>query len=327
VIEYRYLVFGLRVGSALPIPSLTTADSALGDPDVEIVEGKVSLPADLHDVDGLKFKAEGKNYFLDIEECGRFQLIGGRKIVVEADSRATPEQVNLFLLGSVFGTLLHQRGVLPFHCNAVEVGGFAFLYSGDSGAGKSTLAAYFVDQGYRLLADDLCALRFDDDGTLVAAPGVARLKLWQDTLDNFRRTTAGLRLVPWYDNKYEVPLAGPNSHDSIPVAGLYHLRIADARHPPGIHRVNGIKAANAVTANIYRRRLADLAGAAPFYIEATARIAAQVPIFTMNRNWGFAHFEEEVAAAESHMRQLIADATSLTDGRLDSGTRRGASQG
>jgi hypothetical protein len=315
---YRYVAFGLTIESETAISSLSPSEVPFaGEPDVQIVAGEVNVPADADDVDDLQVKFEGNNCFMHIDECGSFQLIGGRRIVVQPDPGATREQVNLYLLGSVFGVLLHLRGILPFHCNAVEIDGSAFLFCGASGAGKSTLAAHFVERGFRLLSDDVCALYFDSEGQILAAPGVARLKLWQDTLEAFGRSSEGLRLVPWYDSKFELPLVGVMPRESLPVAALYHLRVADEGRQPGIYRLKGIQAANSVTANIYRRRLADLAGAAPFYVNATAQIVEEIPIFAMNRTWGFDCFRDEVAAVERHMRQILAD----SDGVVGDGDR------
>ena len=309
--RHRYVVFGLKVESTWPIPPLSPSDALGSDPDFVIEEGKVQAPGALQDVDGIKIAGDRGRLFLEIDGVGRFELIGSRKIRVDPAPDATRDQVNLYLLGSVFGALLHQRGLLPFHCNAVEVDGAAFLFCGDSGAGKSTLAAYFVDQGYRLLGDDLCALHFDSGGELRVAPGVPRLKLWQDTLENFRRTSDGLKLVPWHDDKFEVPFTGEKWQEFLPVAGIFHLRVTGPGRPAGIYRLTGLQAANAVTANIYRRRLGDLIGAAPFYIDATAQIARRIPIFTMNRKWGFGHFHQEVVAVEERMRQIALGADSV----------------
>lgn len=310
--KHRYLAFGLRIESAWPIASLIVSKHPFpSGPDVDIVEGQISVPEEVQRVEGIDVGVEGRNAYLAIEECGRFQVIDGRTIIVEPDPSATREQVNLYLLGSVFGTLLHQRRILPFHCNAVELEGSAFLFCGDSGAGKSTLAAYFIDRGLRLLGDDLCALHFDCNGQLMADPGAARLKLWKDTLEAFGRTSVGLELVPWYDDKFEIPLASERPVGPLPVAGLYHLRTAENGRDPGIRRVKGLEAANSVTANIYRRRLADLVGAAPFYLDATKRILDQLPIFTINRNWGYTHFRKEALAAERHMRRLVRETTAI----------------
>lgn len=306
---HRYLAFGLRVASVRALPSLLVSEHPFSsEPDVQILEGEVQLPNDTILVDGIRLAVDGESCFLSIEQCGTFQVLGGRKIVIQADPAVTPEQVNLYLLGSVFGVLLHQRRLLPFHCNAVEIEGSAFLFCGESGAGKSTLAAHFVDRGFHLLSDDLCALRFAADGRLLAAPGAARLKLWGDTLKLFRRSSDGLQLVPWYEDKFEIPLVDHTRPQPVKVAGIYHLRVAEEGREAGIFPLEGLQAANSVTSNIYRRRLGDLVGATRSYLAAAGRIVNEVPVFTVNRKWGLTHFRDEAEAAEQHMRQLAAQA-------------------
>ena len=308
---HRYRAFGLMIESVEPISSLEPSAFAFAGPaDVEIVEGAVRIPENAHIIDGVEASVEGDSYYLSIPECALFQLVGGRTIVVQMDSRSTRDEAHLYLLGSVFGALMHQRGILPFHCNAVEIEGSAFLFCGDSGAGKSTLAAYFVERGFRLLSDDLCALRFDGDGRLRVSGGVKRLRLWQDTLEHFGRSSAELTLVPGYDQKFELPLRKRNSAEPLPVVAMYHLRQADSGGAAGIFPLQGLDAANSVTANIYRRRHADLIGAAPFYLSTAARIVAQIPIFAVNRNWGLAHFGQEARAVEEQMRKVVEEMAS-----------------
>lgn len=303
---HRYVAFGLRVQSTWPIPSLTRSGKQFaGPPDVQITEGDVPTLDSFHEVDGLQVHVDRRAVFIGIEECGRFQVIGGRRIIIDAYAGVSRDQINLYLLGSVFGILLHQRCILPIHCNAVEMEGAAFLFCGDSGAGKSTLAAYFVDRGLRLLADDVCGLHFLENSEIVAAPGFSRLKLWRDALEAFGTSSAGLNLLPWHQDKFEVSLTGAGGHESVPIAAIYHLRVAGNERSPGIYRLKGLEAANSVTANIYRRRLADFAGAAAFYLNASARILDRVPVFTMNRKWGFEHFHDEALAAEQHMHHII----------------------
>ena len=88
----------------------------------------------------------------------------GNQIVIDAAPDATDRNVRLFLLGSALGALLHQRGLLPLHANAIDLGGGAVAFSGHSGAGKSTIAAWFHDRGHRILADDVCVVGFDQSG-------------------------------------------------------------------------------------------------------------------------------------------------------------------
>ena len=308
---HRYLAFGLTIESGEPISALEPSAFAFTGPaDVEIREGAVRIPGNVQVIDGVEVSVEGDSYYLSIPGCAGFQVVGGRAIVMQVDLGSTRDEAHLYLLGSVFGALMHQRGLLPFHCNAVEVEGSAFLFCGDSGAGKSTLAAYFVERGFRLLSDDLCALRFGGDGRLRVSGGVERLRLWQDTLEHFGRSSAGLRLVPGYDQKFELPLNKRNSAEPLPVVAMYHLRQADLEREAGIFPLQGLDAANSVTANIYRRRHADLIGAAPFYLSTAARMVAEVPIFTMNRIWGLAYFRQEARAVEEHMGKLVEERAS-----------------
>jgi hypothetical protein len=308
---YRYGAFGLTIESGESISALQPSALAFAGPaDVEILEGAVRIPENPQIIDGVEVSVEGDNYYLCVPGCALFQVVGGRKIVVQVDPRSTRDEAHLYLLGSVFGVLMHQRGILPFHCNAVEIDGSAFLFCGDSGAGKSTLAAYFVQRGYRLLSDDLCALRFDGDGRLRVSGGVERLRLWQDTLEHFGRSSAELALVPGYDQKFDLPLNKRKTAEPLPVVAMYHLRQAYLEREAGIFRLQGLDAANSVTANIYRRRHADLIGAAPFYLSTAARIVDRVRIFAMNRNWGFANFRQEARAVEEHMRKMVEEMAS-----------------
>jgi len=67
------------------------------------------------------------------------------------------------------------------HGNALERDGQAIVCLGHSGAGKSTLAYALMQQGWRLLADDLVAIT--PDGQVL--PGIPRIKLWHDAAKAF----------------------------------------------------------------------------------------------------------------------------------------------
>lgn len=307
---HRYQAYGLQIESERPIASLATSISRVSGPaDVEIIERKLQFPTSMQTVDGVDVSVVDDHCFLSIPECGRFEIVGGQQIGIEPEPGVGPEDVNHYLLGTVFGLLLHQRGSLPFHCSAIEHEGFAFLFCGDSGAGKSTISAYFASRGFRLLGDDLFALNFDSGAPLLAAGGPRRLKLWQNALDHLGLGTQCLRLVPGYDEKFEVRFPDAHARDVLPVRAIYHLRSADRSREPGIWALRGLQAANAITANIYRRRFADIMGCTAGYLSATARIVAKVPVFAFNRIWGFEHFANGSSALDRHIRQLVIEQT------------------
>jgi hypothetical protein len=102
---------------------------------------------------------------------GRFLIKGGHEITFDLDAGADERDAVVYVLGSAFGILLHQRGHLVLHASAIAVGSGAVIFCGPSGAGKSTLAAALLRQGYPFIADDVCHIGFDGARPIVFADG------------------------------------------------------------------------------------------------------------------------------------------------------------
>ena len=145
-----------------------------------------------------------------------------------------PERnVRLFLLGSAFGVLLHQRGLLPLHANAIEIDGRAVAFMGPSGAGKSTLAAWFHDRAFRVIADNVCAISRNSEGRRQAAPGLPRLRLWAEALELMGRSSHALNrsFVDDDDEKFDVPM-DPASRSPIEDAAVRFICSTEAPNSP-----------------------------------------------------------------------------------------------
>lgn len=108
------------------------------------------------------------------------------------------QDICTFLLGSAVGALLIQRGILVLHGSSMEKDGQAIVCLGHSGAGKSTLAYALLQQGWRLLADDLVAV--NPDGLVL--PGIPRIKLWHDAAKAFGLDPAALSPIRQGMHKY-----------------------------------------------------------------------------------------------------------------------------
>ena len=77
---------------------------------------------------------------LVIPEAGSFAVRGGREIIVDALPEVPDRNLRLFLLGSAMGLLLHQRGLLPLHANAVSLGGRTIAVAGSKRCTSSSVA-------------------------------------------------------------------------------------------------------------------------------------------------------------------------------------------
>ena len=281
-----YCLFGLRVRSAFPLPELAPATHA-EPPDVTITFGRIDRPmgmAGLEPVDG--------GLLLSIDEVGRYLICNGTEILIDAIAGTDPRNIRLFLLGSAFGALLHQRGLLPLHANAVEIDGRAVAFMGESGAGKSTLTAWFHDQGHRVLADDVCVVRFAGDGRPLAFPGVPRVRLWRDALDAlgrnhecYRRSFSG---DEDYD-KFDVPLTF-NALESLPLNDILVLERGDRLR---IDPLTDLAAVEAVFAHTYRGAFVHVAESAVEHWRQCVQLVQQCRVATLTRSWSTAKFDVE----------------------------------
>ncbi|MBA3666256.1 MAG: hypothetical protein H0W65_00835 [Sphingomonas sp.] len=289
-----YRLFGLTLRSDLPLPELVRVDGVV-DPDVRVVLADSSMPQSGR---GLGFAVEG---------VARFEVIGGSTIIVAVDPDSAPRNVRLYLLGSAMGMLLHQRQLLPLHANAIEIDGKAYAFLGASGAGKSTLAAAFQDRGYRVLADDVCVIRFEDNGRAMVAPGMPRLRLWRDSLEASGRDASAYPRSYAGDetwDKYDVGLPpSATLADSVSLASIFELRAADRFCVTGL---GGMDAVSALMANTYRGYFVAEADGARNHWQDCIRLAKSVPVMTFARPLDFTQLD----ACVSYLLSAIKAAAS-----------------
>lgn len=236
----------------------------------------------------------GEGLVLNLPGLVRFTVVGGTEILVEAEADAPARNVRLYLLGSAFGALLHQRGLLPLHANVIDLGGRAVAFMGASGAGKSTLAAWFGARGYRILADDVCVVARGEAGPL-AVPGLPRLRLWRDALEARAMNPDDYARSFDDQDKFDVPASGGGG-EAVPLAAVYTL----VRGNPGIGRLVGARAVEALVANTYRGEYVGAIGGTARHFADCVRIARQVPVFRASRTWGYEEFDEEAERLEAH---------------------------
>jgi hypothetical protein len=304
-----YSVFGLRVRSELPLPELLDAEGSF-EPQVTVTIGKApEAPAA-----GAPPHLTGGGLLLEIADVARYFVKDGSSIVVEPQPGVAEANVRLYLLGSAMGALLHQRGLLPLHANAIELGGRAFAFMGASGSGKSTLAAWFHDHGYRIIADDVCAVRFDEAAGPVVVPGLPRLRLWKEALKSSGRTPSHFSRSYAGDetwDKFDVPLPRESAvRGEVELAGVYLLGTSDKLD---ISRLRGLEAAEAVFANTYRGSYVPAVGNVELHWELCVQLVTKTPVFSLLRTWDLTRISGEIG-------QLVEHATGLLKG-VDAGIK------
>ncbi len=241
--------FGFSVQSAIPLPGYTEPS---GTPDVLIDFGAV--PTGLPDAGMVLACAQARpgQFLLVLDGIARYLVEGGNRITIQPATGVAEDEIRLFLMGSVWGALLLQRGLLPLHASAVRVGERAVAIAGITGNGKSTLAFALMERGYALVADELCALTVREGQPPLLWPGFPQVLLWEDALRKLGKDSRSLRPARPGLEKYVFPVPALDTPDPLPLDRLYVQAAVEDPISPRIDALPGIKKIHALLDCTYR---------------------------------------------------------------------------
>lgn len=276
--------YGLTVASGIDLPELRALPGANRHwpADLEVRRGALdpTLPGGIR-IDSY-MQAGDRVCLYDFPAIGRFLVEDGVQIVVDQAAQALDCDMRAYLFGSVFGTLLHQRGLVPLHLSAVRTPRGVWAFTGESGAGKSTMASMVHRRtGWPIVCDDVAVLRPDDAAPILYS-GISRLKLWDDAAARLGRSTNEMVRDVTRAGKFH--LFAPEMFDDGPaaLAALVYLN-------PGEHvelsSLAGIERFTGVIEAIYRPYLVGLFGDQATIARTCARVANQIEVMKLRRPW------------------------------------------
>ena len=274
---HKYSVYGLTVESAIPCPGLSPGE---GPTDATVRFGTVARHPEASAA-GVLYRTHDGAFVFALDGIARFLVTGGREIIVEPAPRVDHDTVRIFLLGSAFGALLHQRGVLPLHASAVEIDGRCVAFAGPSGYGKSTLAAAFHRRGHPLVSDDVLAVEARGADPPLAYPGLPEIKLWEDALDKLEISAEGLRRIRPELAKSRLPIADRHQKP-LPLSRVYLLTLRQADGIE-IEPVAGMIKLEALAEVTYRRRFVDDLGGQREHFELCVAVSRHVALRKVSR--------------------------------------------
>jgi hypothetical protein len=280
--SFQYTCFGLSIHSQIPLPELLPQLAPhLGpsDTDVDIRIGPVMGTGLIGGTQiGPFLWVNGQSLWLQVPNVARFLVSQGREIVIDPHPGIDEDSIRVFLLGSAFGALLFQRGLLVLHGNAIRIGDQCMVCVGHSGAGKSTLAAGFLRRGHEILADDVVPVTDD----CRALPGFPRIKLWRDSADQLEINTEPLRRIRPELEKFNYPLLDRFADQSLPVRWVYILgshQQSDILFEP----IRGMARFQPLHANTYRVRFLEGMALRPDHLRLCGNLAGKIRLAHITR--------------------------------------------
>ena len=280
---FRYQFYGCIIESEFEIKLLIPAESEAGSDDViRICERDVEA-----DVRRILEEHNEKYYVVDLQtsafwnHAGYYLMRGGKEIAVKCSEDFNTDTISPWILGYCISIVLLQKGIMAIHCSALKSDGGAVLVSGDSGAGKSTLAGKLLENGCKLMADDVAAVRLEGEECMVYS-GFPYQKLCANEIERKQLIKEELTYIDEDKDKYLVPAHDLFEADPQPLRQFFYIVKAPVDHLQ-IQKMSGFACFMSIKSNLF---LANLTGEwenSPEVIGQCMKIASKCDIYTVIR--------------------------------------------
>ncbi|MBN1271429.1 MAG: hypothetical protein JXB26_04090 [Candidatus Aminicenantes bacterium] len=247
--NYFYKIYNLKIKSSIRCDELLPSDDHQYD--VHIRFGPVPDFLNNALAKSESYQVAEEQVLLKIENTAKYLIKNGNEIVIEKKKDVPDNEINIFLLGSAMGALIHQREMLPLHGCSVEIQNKGFVFLGKAGIGKSTLAASFYQNGDRVLTDDVTVIAFNSDHHPIILPGYPRIKLWDDSMGMIDKGTNNIIFSKNSFYKHQLSIKDCFLESPVPLGGLY-LLTSSAKKNIVIKQLSGYEQMIELSKNTYR---------------------------------------------------------------------------
>ena len=249
--------------------------------DVEIKVAKEQRFVDSPIISEYWIQVNQHEFSLTIDDIGHFYASNGNYIQISPADKVNQESIELYLNGSVYGAILHQRKVLPLHGSCFVYEGKGIMICGESGAGKSSLTASFSINGGKFLTDDVTPLLFQN-GMPFILPLSDRIKLWEDSLKQLNLSTDKLTHIWEEYQKFYLPF---KTETNLPFP-LHLIFIVEKHDLPEVkfQELKGIERFTALRNEIYRwEYLGGMPETETHYLSQLVNLSANVLVIKVLR--------------------------------------------
>lgn len=281
---YYYSIYGLTVASDFLLPEVSPLESP--PPTIDVSVTKCRICSQTNNIDESKdfdWHASDGYFSLHLEHTGKFLVLDGNKIVVEPYKDADVSRIRVFLLGTCFGVLIHQKRLLPIHGCAIATSSGCKVFAGPVGIGKSTLAAAFLKCGYKVLADDVSVISITESEKPIVYPSYPQIKICPDSALKLEFPIENLPPVDAAETKFRYPVTHNHHKEPMMLSAIYILTTYE-NNEFSINQLDGSHKFQQLMANTYRSTLINSINVGTSHFELCAALVNLVPMYRLYRS-------------------------------------------
>lgn len=283
--KYTYLLYGFVVFSDVFIRELKpiTYQEIKSIPKEKYIDIKITdkmIDVEKKIKKGIKCSFDKKLCFFLIDNIGIYCIQNGNLITVKKIGNS--KFFTNFILGSSFGCLFAQKGIVAVHGAAGFFNDSSFIITGKSGCGKSTLMSALTLKGYRFLSDDISVLNMSSTEIDVCS-GYAKQKLCSDAALKLGIDINKCVKIDEGRNKYEVSSYKVFEKEPKKLKFIFEIEKSSAADNVSIKEVTGINKIRHIFSNIYRNQIVSRIGLSDSYVKMIIDVSMSVKYYIMTR--------------------------------------------
>ncbi len=279
---YYYRIYGMKIATDMEFRQLVVCEDELPI-DIEVVEGTIS--DDIYEQESERKYIFGEQRGWLANKTCYLEVTNGTKLVYKCKPGGNRIYLQTYILGYGMSMLAMQRGMLSIHCSALANDEGALLIAGESGAGKSTVTSAFLDQGYRLMADDMAWVEITSEQQVMVRPAFPYQKLCRNVAIDQGYNLDELIYINEEKDKFLAPYRGEFRMDEVPIKGFIMLGVTNDEKVVA-SEVKGIQKFQMCANNLFLRHLLGADKYQPHIGQKCMKMAAGIPMYYLGRPKG-----------------------------------------
>jgi hypothetical protein len=305
---HYYKVYNFTIETPFPISELMEIGHQ--SVDIRIKEEPISVDIDNVLSTGtffngtMQYQITADSILLSIDTIGKFRIINKKTVIIDRLHDVSNEDIALYLLGTCFAYIIMLNGGFALHGSCVKIGNSCIVFTGDSGVGKSTTSARLFEKGYKLLADDVCVITFNNEGVAFVHPAYPQFKLWDNSVEKLGYNKTELQTVSDNWAKFRMSAKSGYYNQELPLSHVFELLPSEIRDLK-LETLQGFNKVTLLLTNTYRNFLIPTLNLEKEHFQFCTQLAQQIDIKKIHRPSKQFLLDELIELVETETMQTI----------------------